>query len=100
MGILDRQWNKIESCDEVKIVREFIYLGNMVRAGRGCDAVVSARTRCRWAKFKECNELLYDGFPQKLKWAVYKCYVRPAIMYGREALCREEKHCAGKKARW
>ena len=48
-----------KSCDEVKTVREFTYLGDRVSAGGGCEAAVNTRTRCRWDKFIECSELLY-----------------------------------------
>ena len=43
----------------MKTVREFTYLGDRVSSGGGCEAVVSARARCGWVKFKECGELLY-----------------------------------------
>ena len=69
-------------CDEVEIVREFTYLGDRVSAGRGCEAAVSARTRYGWGKFRECGELLYGMmFPPWQKGAVYKIYVKPAILY-------------------
>ena len=42
-------------CEEVKTVREFTYLGDMVSADGGCEAVTT-RTRCRWAKLRECRE--------------------------------------------
>ena len=32
--------------DEVETVREFTYLGDSVSAGGGCEAAVTARTRC------------------------------------------------------
>ena len=51
-------------CDKVKTVVEFIYLGDRVSAGGGCEADVTARTRCWWIMFRECGELLYGtGFP-------------------------------------
>ena len=53
-------------------------------------AVVTARTRCGWAKPRECGELLNGRFPLKLKGAAYKIYVRPAIMNGSEAWCLKE----------
>ena len=47
---------------------------------------VTTITRCWWAKSRECSELLYGRrFPIKLKGAVHKRYVRPAILYGSEA---------------
>ena len=39
----------------------------------------------------ECGELLYGWrFPLRLKEAVYKGYVKPAIMYGSGAWCLKE----------
>ena len=69
-------------CDEMKAVGEFTYHGDRVSAGGECEAVVTARTRCGWVKFRECSEMLYGRrFPLCLKGAVYKSYVRPAILY-------------------
>ena len=40
--------------------------------GGGCEAAVTARTRCGWVKIRECGELLYGRrFPLMLKGAVY-----------------------------
>ena len=38
----------------------------------------------------ECGELLHGRFPLKLKGAVHKSYVRPAILHGSEAWCLKE----------
>ena len=35
-------------CDEVESVRQFTYLGDMVSAGGGCEAAVTARTNMGW----------------------------------------------------
>ena len=52
---------------------------------------MTARTRCGLVKLRECSELLHGSrFPQKLKGAVKKSYVRPAIQYGSEAWCLKE----------
>ena len=52
---------------------------------------MTATTRCGWAKFRECGELLYDRrFPLKLKEAVHKSHVSPAILYGSKAWCMKE----------
>ena len=52
---------------------------------------MTARTRCGWAKLRECGELLYGRrFPPKLKGAVYKSYVRPANLDDSEAACLKE----------
>ena len=44
----------------METVGEFTYLGDWVSTGGGCEAAVTARTRCGWVNFKECSELLYD----------------------------------------
>ena len=81
-------------CDEMETVSECTYLGDRVSAGGGCEAVVTERTRHGWVKSRECGELLYGRmFPLRLKGAVYKSYIRPAILYGSEAWCL-------KKVRW
>ena len=57
----------------------------------GCEAAVTARTRCVWVKFMVCDELLYGRkFSLGLIGAVYKSYVRPAMLYGSEAWCLKE----------
>ena len=53
---------------------------------------MTARTRCGWAMFRDCGELLYGRrFPLRLNGAVNTSYVRPAIL--------EVKHGAWKKVR-
>ena len=57
-------------CDEVETIMEFTYLGDRVSAGGGCEATVTARTRCWWAKLREWGEWLYGRrFPLMLEWA-------------------------------
>ena len=68
--------------------REFTYLDERVRAGGGCGAAVTTRTRCGWVNFRECSDLLYGmRFLLWPKGAVYESYVWPAILYGSEAWC-------------
>ena len=82
-----------KSCDEVETVREFTYLGDRVSAGGGCEAAVTVRTRCGWAKISECGELLYGRrFLLRLKRDVNKSYVTPAILYGSESWCLKESY--------
>ena len=52
-------------------------------AGGGCESAVSARSRCGWFNLRECDNFLYGRTDHlMLREAVYKCYVRPAILYG------------------
>ena len=82
---------EVKLCDEVETVGELTYLGDRMGAGGGCEAAVTARTRCWWVKFRECGELLCGRrFRLRQKGAVYKSYVRPAILYGCEVWCLKE----------
>ena len=75
--------------DEVETVEKFTHRDNRVSAGGGCEAAVTARTRCGWAKIRECCKLLYcRRFPLKQKGALR--YVRPAILYGSEEFLLNE----------
>ena len=54
-------------CDEVKTVSVFTYLGDRVSAGGGCEAAMTASTRCGWVEVRECCELLYGKmFPLRM----------------------------------
>ena len=47
---------------------------------------MTARKRYGWVKFRNCGELLYGRrFPLRLKGAVYRSYVKPAIVYRSDA---------------
>ena len=48
-------------CDDVETVWEFTYLGDRVGTVGGCEAAVTARTRCWWAMFWECGVLQYGS---------------------------------------
>ena len=57
-------------------------------AGGGCEAAVTARKRIglSFGIVVSCRR-----FPLELHWADYESYVRPAMLYGREAWCPKEK---------
>ena len=55
----------------METVRGYTYLGDRV----------SARTRYGWVRLRDCDEMVYGmRFCMKLKWAVYKSYLRQAIL--------------------
>ena len=39
-------------------MKSFCYLGDRLNASSGSEAAVTAKTRIRWIKFRECEELL------------------------------------------
>ena len=60
-------------CDEVETARKFTYLGERVSASGGCEAAVTAITRCGWVKLRECGELLQcRSFSLKLIGTAYR----------------------------
>ena len=75
-----------ELYEEVETVRGFCYLGDRVNPSGGCEAaVVTARARIGWVKFRECGELLNSKtFSLKVKGMVYRSCVRVAMLYGSE----------------
>ena len=82
-------------CDEMETVERFCYLGNRLNASEGCKAAITARTRLRWKKFKECGEILFrKRFSLQMKRKVYKTYVRSTMLYGNKMWCLRENEVA------
>ena len=75
-------------CDEVET--EFTYPGDRLSAGKECEAAVTVRTRCGKARLRVWRVAVWLEISSKLKEAVYKSHVRPAILHGGETLCLRE----------
>ena len=59
--------------------------------GGGCEAAETVRTICWWVTYMECGELLYGRrFPLRLKVAVHKSCVGPAIQHVCEPWCMKD----------
>ena len=59
---------EISFFDQIDFVKSFCYLGDRLNVSDGCEAVVTARTRIGWIKFRECGELLFGRkFSLKMK---------------------------------
>ena len=72
-----------ELCKEVETVRGFCYLEDRVSASGGCEAVMTARARIGWVKFKECGKLLnLKRFSLKMKGMVYRSCVKSVMLLG------------------
>ena len=82
--IIEGTVNLIEKlCDEVETVNEFCYLGDRLNASGGCEAVVTARVRIGWVRFRKHGKLLLKNrFPLRMEGTVYRCCVRSAMLYG------------------
>ena len=48
-----------KSCNEEETVKALTYIIDMMSASGGCKADLTAKTRCGWAKLRECGELLH-----------------------------------------
>ena len=72
---------------DVETIRKLTHLGDRVSGGGENEAVENAKMGVSVClKPRECGELLYDRrFSIKLKGAVYRSYLRPAILHGSEA---------------
>ena len=58
-------------CDQVETVNEFCDVGDRPNASGGCKAVVTAKLRIGWVRFRKCGKLLPgSGFPLKKKGKV------------------------------
>ena len=60
-------------CNEVHAVSKFAYLHDRMSACGGCEAAVTARTRCVLVRFRECGELLYGQGSTNANWG---CFAR------------------------
>ena len=68
--------------NEVEIVKEFCYLGDMLETG-GVEVAVTARVRAGWRKFKEISSMLCGrDVSMKIKGQLYKAFVRSMMCYG------------------
>ena len=68
-----------------EVVTRFCYLGDMLDAGGGSEAAVSARIRGGWRKFRELAPFLTSRAPSlRLKGRVYAACVRSVMTYGSE----------------
>ena len=71
--------------DEVEVVTEFCYLGDMLRCDGDVGRAVTARIRAGWRKFRELSNVLCGRVLSfKLKGRLYKACVRSVMCYGAE----------------
>ena len=70
-------------CDEIDIVNEFCYLGDMLGKDDCTSRAVTSRIRAGWRKFKELSGTLCGRrLSCKLKGRLYKACVRSVMCYG------------------
>ena len=76
---------EISFYDQIEFVKVFCCFEDRLNTSGESEAVVTARMRIGWIKFRECGELLYGRkFLLEMKGRIYQNCVRSAILYGSE----------------
>jgi len=93
--------------EKLKKVDHFKYLGSVVSADGSCEEEIRRRVQAGWQSWRRTSGVLCDRkLSARLKGKIYKCVVRPAILYGMETVAvtgrMEEKMEAAelKMVRW
>ena len=71
--------------DEIEVVKEFCYLGDMLGEVDSTSRAVTTRIRAGWKKFKELSGTLCSRIlSRRVKGKLYKSCVRSVMCYGAE----------------
>ncbi|KAJ8715501.1 hypothetical protein PYW07_009983 [Mythimna separata] len=72
---------------------KFRYLGSVLHESGSVEDDVQARIGAAWAKWREVTGVLCDRkMPPKLKEQIYKCIIRPVLLYGGECWPALSRH--------
>ena len=80
--------------DDTKVprVKKFKYLGSTVQESGSCEREIKRRVQAGWNGWRKVSGVIYDRrLPVRVKRKVYSSVVRPAIMYGLEAVAITKK---------
>ena len=78
--------------ETVKKVDHFKYLGVVVSADGSCEEEVRRRVQAGWQSWRRASGVLCDSkLSARLKGKIYKCVVRPAVLYGMETVAVTER---------
>ena len=73
--------------ERLKEAKEFKYLGSTVQQSEGSDKEVVKRIQAGWAAWRRITGVMCDRrVPGKVKGRMFKTMVRPAMLYGMEAV--------------
>ena len=78
--------------ETVKKVDQCKYLGVVVSADGSCEEEVRRRMQAGWQSWRRVSGVLCDRkLSARLKGKIYKCAVRPAVLYGMETVAVTER---------
>ena len=78
--------------ETVKKVEIFKYLGSVVSRDGSCEEEIRRRIQVGWLHWRKISGVLCDRkLSARVKGKMYKCVVRPAIMYGMETVAVTDK---------
>lgn len=72
--------------DEIEMVKDFCYLGDVLCCEGGADRAVKARISAAWRKWRDLASLLKNRHvPLKYRGSIYNTCIRPVLLYGSES---------------
>ena len=75
----------------VKKVEIFKYLWSVVSRDGSCEEEIRRRIQAGWLSWRKISGILYDRkLLARVKGKMYKCVVRPAIMYRTETVVTDK----------
>ena len=90
-GVDDGEELKLQG-EKVKRAKNFKYLGSTVSSDGRCEEEVSRRIQAEWMSWRKVSGVLCDKkLSAKIKGKMYKSVVRPAMLYGMEAVAVTER---------
>ena len=76
----------------VKKVEHFKYLGSVVSGNGSSEEVVLSRVQAGWQSWRRTTGVLCDKkLSPQLKGKIYRCVVRPAMLYSMETVAMTER---------
>ena len=78
--------------ETVKKVEIFKYLGSVGSRDGSCEEEIRRRIQAGWLSWRKISGVLCDRkLSARVKGKMYKCVVRPVIMYGMETVAVTDK---------
>ena len=78
--------------EEVAKVEDFKYMGSTVQSNGECGREVKKRVQAGWNGWRRMSGVICDRIvPARVKGKLYKVAVRPAMLYGLEAVARTKR---------